>query len=312
MKTLAITMGDAGGIGPEIAIRAAAAIGSSDVRPVILGDPQVIEDAANMLGLSTKSLVVEGVCSAEGFQKGGPTRQSGQAAYECIEKAVQGCLDGRYHAMVTAPISKEALHMAGHKWPGHTELIASLTGTRDYAMMLMGGSLRVLLVTTHVPLRDVPGLISKDLLIKKFRLARRACEMLGIKDPRIGVAGLNPHAGEAGVLGTEERDVIVPAIKEAQDEGIPLLGPFPPDIIFHRAYRGELDMVVSMYHDQGLTPLKMIAFERGVNVTVGLPIIRTSPDHGTAYDIAWKAKADPSSMLEACQVALRLCHSSTS
>ncbi len=306
MKRLAITMGDAGGIGPEIAIKAALSVRSSEVEPVIIGDRDVIEDAAQLTGVDTESLVIEDVFRVKDFKKAEPTAAAGLAAYKYIKHAVSGCLEGKYYAMVTAPISKKALQMAGLKWPGHTELLAELTGTEDFAMVLIGGPLRVLLATTHVPLRKVPELITVDLLVRKFRLARMTAEMLGIANPRIGVAGLNPHAGEAGVLGKEELEIIAPAIKKSQDEGIELSGPYPPDIIFHRAYRGELDIVVSMYHDQGLAPLKMIAFEKGVNLTVGLPIIRTSPDHGTAYDIAWKALADPSSMLEACRVALSI------
>ena len=306
MKRLAITMGDAGGIGPEIAIKAALSVRSSEVEPVIIGDRDVIEEAAQLTGADTESLVIEDVFRVKDFKKAEPTASAGLAAYNYIKHAVSGCLDGKYYAMVTAPISKKALQMAGLKWPGHTELLAELTGTEDFAMVLIGGPLRVLLATTHVPLRKVPELITVDLLVGKFRLARMTAEMLGIANARIGVAGLNPHAGEAGVLGKEELEIIAPAIKKSQDEGIELSGPYPPDIIFHRAYRGELDIVVSMYHDQGLAPLKMIAFEKGVNLTVGLPIIRTSPDHGTAYDIAWKALADPSSMLEACQVALSI------
>ncbi|RMG73249.1 MAG: 4-hydroxythreonine-4-phosphate dehydrogenase PdxA [Nitrospirae bacterium] len=305
MKRLAITMGDAGGIGPEVALKAARLIKSTSVEPVIIGDKRVMEEVASLTGLSLDVKVAD-VYPLREFKRGKPDKQSGKAAYEYIKHAVEGCLKGRYHAMVTAPISKEALHLAGLRWPGHTELIASLTDTKEYAMMLMGGPLRVLLVTTHLPLRKVPELITKELLLSKFRLALRASEMLGIERPRIGVAGLNPHAGEAGVLGSEELEVIIPAIKGAQDEGIPLSGPYPPDIIFYKAYRGELDILVCMYHDQGLAPLKMIAFDRGVNLTVGLPIIRTSPDHGTAYDIAWKAVADPTSMVEACRVALSL------
>ena len=208
--------------------------------------------------------------------------------------------------MVTAPISKEALKMAGMTWPGHTEMIAELTGTRDYAMMLVGGPLRVILVTIHTALRNVPDMIKQDTVLKTIRLARRACNMLGIKAPRIAVAGLNPHAGEAGMFGDEEIREIIPAIEAARLEGIEATGPFPPDTVFHKAYKGEVDIVVCMYHDQGLVPLKMIAFDTGVNVTVGLPIIRTSPDHGTAYDIAWSGKADPSSLIEAVRLASQM------
>ena len=185
-------------------------------------------------------------------------------------------------------------------------MLAEMTGAKEYAMMLVGGPLKVILVTIHTALRNVSGLITKERVLKTIVLAQRACAMLGIERPRIAVAGLNPHAGESGILGNEEEAEIMPAIREAAEKGMSVEGLYPPDIVFHKAYKGELDMVICMYHDQGLIPLKMIAFEQGVNVTVGLPIIRTSPDHGTAYDIAWKGIADPSSMIEAIRLALRL------
>jgi 4-hydroxythreonine-4-phosphate dehydrogenase len=185
-------------------------------------------------------------------------------------------------------------------------MLAEFTGTKEYAMMLVGGPLRVILVTIHTALRNVPDLITKERVFRSILLASKACTMLGIKGPKIAVAGLNPHAGESGVLGNEEMKEIAPAIMQAREQGIAVQGPYPPDVVFHKAYNGDVEMVVCMYHDQGLIPLKMIAFEKGVNVTVGLPIIRTSPDHGTAYDIAWKGIADPSSMREAIKLALRL------
>jgi 4-hydroxythreonine-4-phosphate dehydrogenase len=196
--------------------------------------------------------------------------------------------------------------MAGMKWHGHTEMLAELTDTKDYAMMLVGGNLRVILVTIHTSLKSVPEMIKKEGVLKTILLAKKACDMLDIKNPRIAVAGLNPHAGEAGIFGDEEKNEIIPAIEEAKKLGIPVTGPYPPDTVFHKAYKAEIDMVICMYHDQGLIPLKMIAFEEGVNVTVGLPFVRTSPDHGTAYDIAWKGIANPSSMLEAIKLAARL------
>ena len=173
-------------------------------------------------------------------------------------------------------------------------------------MMLAGGPLRVILVTIHTSLKSVADLIKREKVLKTIRLAKRACDMLEIKEPRIAVAGLNPHAGESGIFGDEEQREIIPAIEDAKELGIPVTGPYPPDTIFHKAYNGELDIVVCMYHDQGLIPLKMIAFDKGVNVTVGLPFVRTSPDHGTAYDIAWKGIANPSSMIEAIKMAVRL------
>jgi 4-hydroxythreonine-4-phosphate dehydrogenase len=232
--------------------------------------------------------------------------KGGSASAGYIRKAVQFALEKQVDGIVTAPISKAALKMAGYKWPGHTEMLADLSRTRDYAMMLVGGPLRVILVTIHTALKNVPELITKQKIVKTIRLARKACSMLKIRKPRIAIAGLNPHAGETGIFGDEEIKKIIPAIREAAKEGIPVSGPCPPDTIFHKAYNGEVDIVVCMYHDQGLIPLKMLAFDTGVNVTVGLPFIRTSPDHGTAYDIAWQGIAEPSSMIEAIKLAVRL------
>jgi 4-hydroxythreonine-4-phosphate dehydrogenase len=322
VKKIAITMGDPGGVGQEIIIKA---LCSNEVRdliiPLVVGDRAVMDEAARLPGLSVKLNIIREPAEARGtpgtldlidmailreFQKNKPSAEGGGASAAYIKRAVELAVNKQVDAVVTAPISKEALKMAGMKWPGHTEMIAELTSTRDYAMMLVGGPLRVILVTIHTALRNVPGLIKRDNVLKTIRLARRACAMLGIRDVRIAVAGLNPHAGEAGIFGDEEIREIIPAIEDAGREGIRTSGPFPPDTIFHKAYKGEVDLVVCMYHDQGLIPLKMIAFDKGVNVTVGLPFIRTSPDHGTAYDIAWSGKADPSSMVEALKLASRM------
>jgi 4-hydroxythreonine-4-phosphate dehydrogenase len=232
--------------------------------------------------------------------------QGGKACVRYIKKAVEFVLNKWVDGIVTAPISKEALKMAGFTWSGHTEMLADLTNTKDYAMMLAGGPLRVILVTIHTALKNVPDLITKKRIVQTLHLAKKACDMLGINNPRIAVAGLNPHAGEAGIFGDEEIKKITPAIRSVVREGIPISGPYPPDTIFHKAYEGHIDIVVCMYHDQGLIPLKMIAFDRGVNITVGLPFVRTSPDHGTAYDIAWRGIANPSSMIEAIKLAAKL------
>ncbi|MDA8431927.1 MAG: 4-hydroxythreonine-4-phosphate dehydrogenase PdxA [Nitrospiraceae bacterium] len=321
-KRLAITMGDPGGVGPEIIVRA---LLSPEVRgccrPVVIGDAVVMEEALGLLGRPLKLRIIaapdESAESAEtidlidagslkAFEKGRPTAEGGAACAGYIRKAVELATAGKVDGIVTAPISKEALKMAGLKWPGHTEMLAELTSTEDFGMMLTGGPLRVLLVTIHTALRSVPDMITRSRVLKTIRLAERACDMLGIAKPRIGVAGLNPHAGEAGIFGDEEIREIVPAVGDARKEGIAVSGPFPPDTVFHKAYRAAFDIVVCMYHDQGLIPLKMIAFDTGVNVTVGLPFVRTSPDHGTAYDIAWKGIAGPASIIEAVRLAARL------
>ncbi len=303
-KRIAITMGDAGGIGPEISLRAAL---SEEVRalcePVLIGDRKVFNEAAALLGLKLKDLEIIEPYRITNMTKGRPTEDSGRAAFFYVKEALDGCLRGEFHAMVTSPISKAALRAAGYPWAGHTEMLAELTGTKTYAMVLMGEGLRVLLVTTHLALRDVPNALTIERIYEKICLAAVAAEMLSIEDPLIGVSALNPHAGEEGLFGTEERELIEPAIEKAKRRGLKVEGPIPADVIFYLAKRGRLDIVVSMYHDQGLAPLKMIAFEKGVNFTVGLPIIRTSPDHGTAYDIAWKAVARCDSIIEAIRTA---------
>jgi 4-hydroxythreonine-4-phosphate dehydrogenase len=330
MKRLALTMGDPGGIGPEIILKA---MSSPEVRKccalIAIGDPSVMEEATGFFKHPLKLRMIKSPKDskpAKGiieliqipfnpalqkgrigeFEKNKAASEGGRAAASCIQKAVQLALNKQVDGVVTAPISKEALKMAGLKWPGHTEMLAALTGTKDYAMMLVGGPLRVILVTIHTALRNVPDLITRQKVVRTIRLAKKACGMFGIKRPRIAVAGLNPHAGENGIFGHEEIRKIIPAIREAVKGGIPVSGPYPPDTIFHKAYSGDVDIIVCMYHDQGLIPLKMIAFEKGVNVTVGLPFVRTSPDHGTAYDIAWKGIADPSSMIEAIKLAAKL------
>jgi len=257
-------------------------------------------------GRSPDSVAVIEAGHIDKFSKRGPSAENGRACAEYVRKAADLALGNEVDAMVTAPISKEGLKMAGLSWPGHTEMLAEITDTTDYAMMLVGGPLRVILVTIHTSLRNVPDRITKENVLKTIRLAMRACRQIGLDSPRIAVAGLNPHAGETGMFGLEERNEILPAIELALIDGIPVSGPYPPDTLFHKAYKGDFDIVVCMYHDQGLIPLKMIAFDTGVNVTIGLPIIRTSPDHGTAYDIAWQGKADPSSMIEAIRLASRL------
>lgn len=312
-------MGDPAGVGPEIIVRTLSLPLIHDFCiPVVIGDRAVLEDACRLIRSTLKLNIIKSpsgavslpsginlieTASLEGLEKGRATAQGGAAAASYIKKAVELALRREVDAIVTAPISKVALRLAGMKWPGHTEMLAELTGTQEYAMMLTGGPLRVVLVTIHKAIRDLPGLITKESVLKTIRLGRRACDMLNIQNPRIAVAGLNPHAGEAGMFGDEEMTAISPAIEDANKEGIACTGPYPPDIVFHKAYKGDLDLIVCMYHDQGLIPLKMIAFDKGVNTTLGLPIIRTSPDHGTAYDIAWKGKADPSSMIEAIRLA---------
>jgi 4-hydroxythreonine-4-phosphate dehydrogenase len=309
-KRIGITIGDPAGIGPEIALKAVITEEvAGTCTPVLIGDRVVLAEAANSLKIPFPAAIelidLSGI-TTRNFIKNTPSAEGGRACATYITKAVELALSGQIDAIVTAPVSKEALKKAGFPWPGHTEMLAELTRTADFAMMLCGEPLRVILVTIHTALMNVPALITRESVLKTILLAKKACAMMGISNPRIAVAGLNPHAGEAGIFGSEESEAIAPAVEEAVAQGIPVSGPYPADTLFYKAYKGGFDIIVCMYHDQGLVPLKMIAFERGVNVTVGLPIIRTSPDHGTAYDIAWKGIADPCSMIAAIKMAAAL------
>ena len=321
-KIIAITMGEPGGIGPEVIVKA---LHRADIRkcctPFVIGDAEIMRNAVKLTGLPFKIRTISNPSQlkpAKGrievldikyhapFITGASSKNAGRAVVSYIKKAVELALKNEVSAIVTAPISKASLKMAGYKWPGHTELLASLTKTKDFAMMFVSDRLKIILCTIHIPLKDVPGKINEKVILKTIRLAKRGAGMSGLKDPCIGVAGLNPHAGESGIIGREEIRSIIPAIKIAVKEGTNVTGPYPPDVIFHKAFNGAFDLVVCMYHDQGLIPFKMLAFDTGVNVTVGLPIIRTSPDHGTGFDIAWKNKANPSSMIEAIKLAAKL------
>jgi 4-hydroxythreonine-4-phosphate dehydrogenase len=322
IKTIAITMGDPGGVGPEIIVKA---LNCAEIReycnPIVVGDAGVLSGAVKLSGLPLKIKSISGISesrpevgilevldikSRSSFKKNVPSKNAGSAFVKYIRKSVELALSREVDAIVTAPISKESLKMAGHPWPGHTELLAELTNTDRFAMMFVSDKLKVILCTIHIPLKDVPKRINTELVFETILLAEAGAKMLGMDKPRIAVAGLNPHAGESGIMGKEEMKSIIPAVQKAQSAGLSVSGPYPPDVIFHKAYNGAFDIIVCMYHDQGLVPFKMLAFDTGVNVTVGLPIVRTSPDHGTAFDIAWKNMANPSSMLEAIKLASKL------
>ena len=231
-------------------------------------------------------------------------RKAGQASLDYITTAVKSALENEIDAIVTAPISKESTHLAGSKYPGHTEMLKDLSGSNQAVMMFEGQKFKVMLVTIHEALSNVPKLISKDRVLSTIKLTHDSLvNLFKIDAPKIVVCGLNPHAGESGAFGNEEIDHIIPAVEEARELGINVEGPLPADTLFYYANQGKWDAVVAMYHDQGLIPFKMVSFNDGVNITLGLPIIRTSPDHGTAFDIAWKGVADPSSMIAAIKVA---------
>jgi 4-hydroxythreonine-4-phosphate dehydrogenase len=226
--------------------------------------------------------------------------------FRYIEEAVRLCLGGEAAAMATAPINKEALNRAGHKYPGHTELLAEMTGTKDFVMMLAGERLRVALVTIHEALADVPRLLTRDRILSTIRIVHRDVDRYFKRNPRLAVLALNPHCGEGGLFGVEEKNVIAPTVDAARREGIDAVGPLSADTLFHFAVHGEYDAVVCMYHDQGLIPLKLLHFDDGVNITLGLPIIRTSVDHGTAYNLAGTGKASELSMAAAIRTAARM------
>jgi 4-hydroxythreonine-4-phosphate dehydrogenase len=317
---LALTMGDPAGIGPEIVVKALASPRLWQVcRPVVVGRLPVMEAAARALGSTIAFTSVDETTASAALThcllvETGPERDrlphpgrasaaGGRAAVEAIEGAARLALDGFVDAIVTAPISKEAIRAAGSPFPGHTEMLAALTKAKRHAMMLVGGPLRVSLATIHVPLAQVPSLITARSLRAIIELTWDAVRLFGLRRPKIAVCGLNPHAGEAGMMGDEERRVIAPVVRALAKKGLPVSGPYPADTIFYRAARGEFAAVVAMYHDQGLGPLKTLAFDTGVNLTLGLPIIRTSVDHGTAFDIAGKGVASPESLLAAVELA---------
>lgn len=315
-------MGDPAGIGPEVVLKAVMDPRVQRVcRPLIIGDLGVLKRAATRAykwrtwertappaGFADGLWVCPVTRLSEGQSRPGhPAKGCGEASYRYIIHAVELLQSGFIACMATAPISKKMLHAAGHRYPGHTELLAELTHTRECRMMLFGRRLKVVLATVHVPLMRVARELTQQKITATLRITTRALrEWFGLQQPRLAVAGLNPHAGEDGLLGAEERRLIAPAIEAARKEGIDATGPEPADSLFFRAHRGEFDAVVCMYHDQGLGPFKLLHFTDGVNLTLGLPIIRTSVDHGTAYELAGRNVADSTSMKEAILLAARL------
>jgi 4-hydroxythreonine-4-phosphate dehydrogenase len=307
---IAITMGDAAGIGPEIIIKA---LGDPSIyqacRPLVIGDAKMLERAKAIVHSSAEVITMqrpeEGKYCAGTincldldllpvdlpFGKISP--EAGDAAYRYLERAIQLATSDEVDAICTAPLNKEAMNLGGHHYPGHTEILAELTHTEFFGMMLASHVLRVILVTIHVGLLDAIESITAENVYRTILLAHRTLQQLGLHSPRVAVCGINPHAGEQGMFGRREEETkIQPAIQRAQAEGIVATGPYPADTVFYKAVKGEFDIVVAMYHDQGLIPIKTLGLEAGVNITVGLPIIRTSVDHGTAFDIAGKGVAD--------------------
>ncbi|MCU0857926.1 MAG: 4-hydroxythreonine-4-phosphate dehydrogenase PdxA [Pontiellaceae bacterium] len=293
---IGITCGDINGIGPEIVLKAVSSgRWESNVEFIRIG-PSRIFGASNGWNIPFNEEVTPGKITAE----------ASRTAVDAIKRAVRGCLEGELDAMVTAPICKEGLKLAGINYPGHTELIADLTGTTRYGMVLMGKDLRVMLATRHLPLRAVADALTKENVLEAIELTGETLSWFGLQNRRIGVCGLNPHAGDGGTLGSEEATIIAPAIEAARAKGFNAIGPVPADVIFYQALQKQYDAVVAMYHDQGLGPLKMHAFDCGINLTPGLPIVRTSPDHGTAFGIAGQGIAKADSMIAAIETAIQL------
>ena len=321
---IGISLGDLTGVGPEVTLKALAALlGGKETRYLLIGDPACLHRLNEQLGLRLPLLPYEGPESTGRFFLHDPLAEAlpadlapgspaaARAALAWLTYGTQRCLLQELDALVTAPVNKEAIIRLGRPFIGQTEYLSQLAGTDRTAMMLIGEDdrgrvLRVALATTHLPLRMVPDQLEQSKIEGVIELAAQACQQLRLPRARVGVCGLNPHAGEGGELGTEEITIIAPAVQAAQQRQIDVAGPFAADTLFYLAYQGEFDVVVAMYHDQGLAPLKMIGFEKGVNWTLGLPFIRTSPDHGTAYNIAGQGRANPGSMLAAIGLARQL------
>ncbi len=322
MLPIVITMGCPGGIGPEIILKYFSTLQVTGHTPVVVaGDRNVLRYYIQKLKIDcsfvpwtpgaklpaadkTIPLYETSQLSEGSFQPGKFSKETAKAMAAAIIASVQGIQDRHFSAMCTCPISKEALQLSGQHFPGHTEMLAALTGSDKQVMMMAGNFLKVTLATIHCPIAEVPSLLNESSLLQLFQTTYKSLQTdFNLAQPKIAIAALNPHAGEGGLFGEEESRVLLPAIKKALDMNIPLQGPFPPDTIFFQAARGEYDAVICMYHDQGLIPFKLLHFEDGVNVTLGLPIVRTSVDHGTAYDIAGLGIANPSSLHAAIAMA---------
>jgi len=328
-------MGDPAGIGPEVVVKA---LSNQEIYekciPVVIGDYEALQDAIHFSGLDLSLSEIHAPVEAVGtygvvefidlkYLKAGSwvykenSALCGEAAFQYVVYAIRLAMEGKVDAVITAPISKDSINMAGHHYSGHTEIFAEYTGTKDFAMLLASENLRVIHVTTHCALIEACRLIRKERVLTVIKLAELGCRMLGIDNPRIGVAGLNPHCSEDGLFGTEETSEIIPAVQEAKKLGINVEGPVPPDTVFVKCRAGLYDIVVAMYHDQGHIPLKLNAFQwdeekkqyqsvRGINCTIGLPVIRVSVDHGTAFGKAGEGRANADSMLDAIETGLRM------
>jgi len=332
---LGITMGDPAGVGPEIVLKAFAGEDIKEIlaenRPFVVGDKKVLEDAMDYSGVEVEINTFEDIDELEDarfergvlnlmdldnvdtseLKMGEVSAMCGRASVDYIEKTAMLANEEKIHGVVTAPINKQALKAADHPYPGHTETLANLTGltSDDVTMMLVSGNLRVFHVTIHIPFREIADTLSIEKEMQGIHIANDGLKLLGIDDPKIAVAGLNPHASDEGRFGDEDLQIIKPAVEKAQQEGIDAVGPVPADTVFVGAKEGKYDGVLAQYHDQGHIPAKLMGFMEGVNVTIGLPIIRTSVDHGTAFDIAGEGKADPTNLIAALKVGSQMAKS---
>lgn len=323
-KIIAVTMGDPAGIGPEIIIKSLVEGELSGSAVVVVGCAQtlrrilalkvtpqaelrIIEQVAEaQFAPGVINVIDEPLADPQGLQPGVVQAQAGDLAYRCVKRASALAMAGEVSAIATAPLNKEALHLAGHNYPGHTELLAKLTDSKDYAMVLYTDQLKVIHVTTHIALRKFLDTLNETRVKTVIQVANNFLKRVGYTQPRIAVAGVNPHAGENGLFGDEEIRIVGPAVQAMKAQGIDVTGPCPPDTVFMQCHEGQYDMVVAMYHDQGHIPLKLLGFYDGVNITAGLPFIRTSADHGTAFDIAWTGKAKSESMATSIALAMQI------
>ncbi len=328
---LAITMGDPSGIGPEIILKTYKNNAfPPNCIPLIIGSEKIFklyndimkykieirkvdyDEKENIKKLYKKNILAifepsdRSINELDNIQIGYPDKITGKTSYECIINSIKLTQKGYFDAICTAPISKTALNYAGIKFPGHTEILAHFSKTKNYAMLLEGGGIRVVIATIHIALKDVFNSLTSEKILSLLKLIKKFFVYYNIPEPRIGVTGLNPHAGEGGMFGSEEKDIIEPAIIKAREKNINAMGPFPADTLFHRMLDSEFDVILAMYHDQGLIPVKTLGFHNGVNITMGLPFIRTSPDHGTAFDKAGKNLSRPDSFISACHTACLL------
>lgn len=321
---IAVTMGDAAGVGPEIILKTLLGTETERINMLVIGDLVVLEDVKKRLGyhdlelngiqsqgqarwnLNTVNVWDMQLLKLEDFQPGEVSRKAGDAAFKYVVESIRLANEGQVTAVVTAPINKEAIQSAGHHFAGHTEIFAAYTFTKNYAMLLYDEKFSVIHVSTHIPLAEAISSLNQPRIERVIQLAQDSMKKILGRSPRIAVAGINPHAGENGLFGKQEIDIIKPAIENMKAKGIDVSGPHAPDTVFLKTLQGAFDIVVAMYHDQGHIPMKLLSFDSGVNVSVGLPIIRTSVDHGTAFDIAWKGIARHDSLLKAIFLAERL------